>query len=132
MDHKPLLTIFGPISEITVMAVSRLQRWAIILSAYTYNIQYKLTKEHGNADTLSRFPVTNDDCFEKEQSLELVVNLVQTSQLEKLPIQAKDIQKATKEDKVFQKYMNISRRVGLLAKRIFQKNYSHIFRSNFN
>ena len=102
-DHKPLLTIFGPKAGIPVMAASRLQRWAIILSAYTYDIQYKRTKEHGNADTLSRFPVTNDDCFENEQSLELVVNLVQTSQLEKLPIQAKDIQKATKEDKVLSK-----------------------------
>ena len=102
-DHKPLLTIFGPKSGIPVMAASRLQGWAIILSAYTYDIQYKPTNKHGNADTLSRFPVTNDDCFEKEQSLELVVNLVQTNQLEKLPIKAEDIQKATKEDEVLSK-----------------------------
>ena len=94
MDHKPLLKIFGPKSVVPVMAASRLQRWAIILSAYTYDIQYKPTKEHGNVDILSRFPVTNDDCFEKEQSLELVVNLVQTNQLEKLPIKTEDIQKA--------------------------------------
>ena len=102
-DHRPLLTIFGPKSGIPVMAASRLQRWAIILSAYTYNIQYKPKKEHGNADTLSRFPVTNDDCFEKEQSLELVINLVQTNQLEKFLIKAEDIQKATKEDEVLSK-----------------------------
>ena len=38
------------------MAVSRLQRWAIILSAYAYTISYKHTKEHGNANCLSRLP----------------------------------------------------------------------------
>ena len=56
-DHKPLLTIFGPKNGIPEMAAIRLQRWAIILSAYTYEIQYKATKEHGNADTLSRSPL---------------------------------------------------------------------------
>ena len=33
-DHKPLLTIFHPIKSIPKTAASRLQRWAIILSAY--------------------------------------------------------------------------------------------------
>ena len=76
----------------------------------------------------------NDDCFEKEQGLrELVLNLVQTNQLEKLPILAKDIQKATKEDEVLSKVSEyISKRVGLLTKRTFQKNYSDIFRNDSN
>ena len=112
------------------MAASRLQRWAIILSDYTYNIQYKPTKEHGNADTLSRFPVTNDDCFEKEQSLELVVNLVQTNQLEKFPIKAEDIQKVTKEDEVLSKVCEYIQKGWPAHKKMFQKKYSHIFRSN--
>ena len=66
IDHKPLLTIFGPKLGIRIMAASRLQRWAIILSTYTYDIQYKPTKEHGNADTLSQCPDSNDNWFEKE------------------------------------------------------------------
>ena len=46
---------------IPTMAASRLQKWAII-SAYTYTIAYKPTKEHSNADYLSRLP---DPEFEK-------------------------------------------------------------------
>ena len=35
-NHKPLLTIFGHKKGIPTMVASRLQRWAIILSAYPY------------------------------------------------------------------------------------------------
>ena len=62
-DHKPLLTIFGPTKGIPVMSASRLQRWAIILSAYSYSIEYKPTKQHGNADCLSRLPLDTDSVF---------------------------------------------------------------------
>lgn len=37
-DHQPLKTILGPNSNIPTLAHSRLQRYAIILSAYHYNI----------------------------------------------------------------------------------------------
>ena len=67
-DHKPLLTIFNPRKGIPTVVSSRLQRWAIILSAYTYDIQYKPTKEHDNADMLSRLPVGSDSTFDTTQS----------------------------------------------------------------
>ena len=63
-DHIPLLTIFGPKKGIPIMAARHLQRWAIILAAYTYEIQYKPTAKHGNADTLSRLPIADDKQFE--------------------------------------------------------------------
>ena len=56
-DHKPLLTIFHPAKGIPETAASRLQRWAIILSAYDFVVQYKPTTKHGNADGLSRLPL---------------------------------------------------------------------------
>ena len=102
-DHKPLLTIFGEKKGIPAMAASRLQRWAIILAAYSYTIEYVPTKEHGNADCLSRLPVENDSVFEQYHSQNSIVNMVQESRITSLPISAEEIQKATDKDPVLQK-----------------------------
>ena len=56
-DHKPLTTILGPKKGIPPMAAARLQRWAVCLSAYSYDIQFKPTAAHSNADGLSRLPL---------------------------------------------------------------------------
>ena len=58
-DHKPLTTILGPYHAIPTLAAARLQRWAITLSAYNYQIQFRSTKEHANADGLSRLPLNS-------------------------------------------------------------------------
>ena len=55
-DHKPLTYILGPKRGIPVLAASRLQRWSIQLSAHTYDIEYRASQNHGNADALSRLP----------------------------------------------------------------------------
>ena len=55
-DHKPLTYILGPKRGIPALAASRLQRWSIQLAAYTYDIEYRAYKYHGNADALSRLP----------------------------------------------------------------------------
>ena len=52
-DHKPLLSIFNPAKGIPEMIASRLQRWAITLSSYNYEVKYQASNKHGNADTLS-------------------------------------------------------------------------------
>ena len=106
-DHKPLLTIFGEKKGIPVMAASRLQRWAIILAAYSYTIEYIPTKEHGNADCLSRLPTNNDPTFEKYQSQHSIVNMVQESRLNRLPISAEEIRKATEDDEVLQQVVKM-------------------------
>ncbi len=37
-DHKPLTAIFGSKKGIPSLATTRLQRWALLLSAYSYEI----------------------------------------------------------------------------------------------
>ena len=49
-DHKPLLAILGPKKNIPTLAAARMQRWALLLSAYNYRLEYRLTQAHGNAD----------------------------------------------------------------------------------
>ena len=44
-DHKPLQHLFGRSRAIPPMASARIQRWALTLSAYDYEINYKLGKE---------------------------------------------------------------------------------------
>ena len=43
-DHKPLVTLLGPKKGIPPLVAARLQRWAIILAAYSYEIEYKSTQ----------------------------------------------------------------------------------------
>ena len=57
-DHRPLSFLFNEAKGIPQMASSRIQRWAITLSAYNYTICYKKGKTLCNADALSRLPRT--------------------------------------------------------------------------
>ena len=58
-DHRPLLFLLSEKKGIPEMGVSRIQRWAIILSSYQYKINYRPTGKHANADLCSRFPLTD-------------------------------------------------------------------------
>ncbi|KAL7723905.1 hypothetical protein ACLKA6_014499 [Drosophila palustris] len=70
-DHKPLVTIFNPSNHLPTMTSNRLQRWAIILMAYNFEI----TAAHGNADALSRLPISSDAKFDKEEACYNVVDI---------------------------------------------------------
>ena len=59
-DHKPLTAIIGAKKGILSLAAARLQRWTVLLSAYQYEIRFKSTFDHANADGLSRLPLPID------------------------------------------------------------------------
>ena len=59
-DHQPLKHIFGDKKGIPLMAASRIQRWALTLSAYEYTIEYCPGKKLQNADALSRLPLNRE------------------------------------------------------------------------
>ena len=56
-DHKPLQHLLGEKKGIPAMASARVQRWALMLSAYNYQVQYVPGKENMNADVFSRLPL---------------------------------------------------------------------------
>ena len=47
-DHQPLPALLGPKVAIPTMAAARMQRWAIVLSAYDYQIEYRRSEKHSN------------------------------------------------------------------------------------
>ena len=84
-------TILSPNKGIPSLATARMQCWALLLSAYTYDISYKPTKLHGSADAMSRLPLSINEkiggvCFDS------IFNL---GQLEALPLTAKQLALAT-------------------------------------
>ena len=66
-DHKPLVTLFAPDQGTPAMAANRLARWALLVHQYDYTVEYRRSKDHGNADALSRLPFSNDTSFDGEE-----------------------------------------------------------------
>ena len=98
-DHKPLERIFGPKTAIPSLAAMRLQRWAIILSAFNYSIRFVPSKQNAVADALSRLPLpstpNNEDAtYNVEERL-----------IHSLPITHKEITHATRVDPVLSKVL---------------------------
>ena len=95
-DHKPLEHIFSSTRPTPSLASARIQRWALTLSAYNYQIQYKPGKDNSNADALSRLPLP-----ESPTSVPLpgeTIFLMDT--LETSPVNATQIRTWTSKDPV--------------------------------
>ena len=63
------------------------------LSAYTYSIEFRPTKQHANADGLSRLPFGT--C--KEASLDCIQTFI-IGQIQAMPVTAEQIQATTRQD----------------------------------
>ena len=103
-DHKPLQAILGPKSAVPTLAAARMQRWALVLSAYDYDLAYRRSEEHSNADALSRLP-----CQDSSVAMEGEVYTLGAVR-EDFPILTVEIAQATLKDpllcKVHQYTMN--------------------------
>ena len=56
-NHKPLLGLFGEDKGYPDKTAARILRWALLLSAYDYKVEYIPGALNGNADGLSRLPI---------------------------------------------------------------------------
>ena len=52
-DHKPLLGLFKVDKAVPAMASLRIQRWALLLASYDYELIYREGSKHGNAGGLN-------------------------------------------------------------------------------
>ncbi|XP_054742683.1 uncharacterized protein K02A2.6-like [Anastrepha obliqua] len=105
-DHKPLVSIFSPDKNLPTMTAQRIQRWAITLMGYQFQIKYRKTTNHANADALSRLPSGPDEDFDNGEINQVVA--IQT------PIDIEVIRKSTNSDKILQR-----------VKKYIQKGWPH-------
>ena len=94
-DHRPLTALFGPTKPIPTLAAARMQRWALILSGYSYDIQYRSSTDNANADGLSRLPIkvrsNTEDRLDSVDTLHI-------SLFDKLPVTSANVRCETRKD----------------------------------
>ena len=78
-DNKAIKKIFDSKTEMSPIAAGRLVRWSLILPQYDYELKFRSTKEHCNADTLSRLPTS-------VKSELPVDNMIYSLQIDTLPV----------------------------------------------
>lgn len=107
-DHRPLVTIFDA-TKLTspTKTSSRLVRWALQLSQYSYDIEYRQSAGHGNADALSRLPLRQEAEFDEfskhEEETERYVTHIEQQFLRNGPIYYDQLQRYTSQDPILQK-----------------------------
>ena len=110
-DHRPLLTIFNA-TKVTppTRTSSRLTRWALQLSQYDYQIEYKNSRDHGNADALSRLPIGTDVKFDEsnkeEEEAEKYVAELEKQFIKDGPIYYHQLQKYTSSDSILRQVIH--------------------------
>ena len=92
-DHKPLLSLFNEMKAVPQMASPRIQRWAVTLRTYEYEIVYEPGKHHSNADALSRLPLPQP--FPKREQEERVLMMEEVAL-----VSAKEMSQWTRKDPV--------------------------------
>ena len=101
-DHKLLQYLFSVDKAIPAMASARIQRWALTLTAYDYDIVFKPDDPHANADILSRLPLPDHSTnVPLPQETVLLMEILQMS-----PITAKQIKSWTSHDPVLAKVLD--------------------------
>ena len=95
-DNLALKTLFNEKQPIPQHASGRIQRWALTLASYKYQIVFRPTHKHCNADAFSRIPLQTTDKGEIVPT-ELVLLM---EAMEDLPITAEIIRNWTNNDSV--------------------------------
>lgn len=107
-DNLPIQLIMGPRKNIPKLAAGRLQRWAIILSAYNYELIHQAAKKVAVADALSRFPVNVEEDSEIESEIAMIFEENETSDIHginEVQLNHHDIEREMSNDTVLSEIM---------------------------
>ncbi|TLY46627.1 MAG: DDE-type integrase/transposase/recombinase, partial [Gammaproteobacteria bacterium] len=100
-DHKPLLSIFGSKKGLPIFAASRLQRYAVFLSGYDFDIEY-VRSEKNNADCLSRLPLNVKHCDVNSEN-EWQGTYLHCIQESSVPLTCENVRAETQKDPILNK-----------------------------
>ncbi len=111
-DHKPLTVILGPKKGVLPLAVARLQCWALLLSAYDFQIAYKPTKAHANADGLYRLPAapSPSTAFPSPKTCRPDLEVFNMRQMEAIPVTSEQLRMATRRDPILSRVVTYTKR----------------------
>ena len=84
-----------------------MQRWALLLSVYQYDIEFRSTSEHANGDGFSRLPILTANKGEGSATVASMFNL---NQIDVLPLGAKQLKQATDSDPVLSKVLTFTQK----------------------
>lgn len=105
-DHRPLLCIFGGKKGVPVHTANRLQRWAIILLGYDFEIKFIGTDDFGHADVLSRLiaeqPRSSEDMVIAQVTAEEERSIIEQNLSAFSPFTFEAIRQATVDDETMQ------------------------------
>ncbi|XP_055623548.1 uncharacterized protein LOC129766977 [Toxorhynchites rutilus septentrionalis] len=92
--NQAISKIFGEHKDLPVMSAIRMQHYATYLQSFDYEIRFRKSKDHANADAMSRIPLPQAD---PENIIE-EADVIELNQIETLPVTAAELAQATAED----------------------------------
>ncbi|XP_062541355.1 LOW QUALITY PROTEIN: uncharacterized protein K02A2.6-like [Armigeres subalbatus] len=118
-DHQPLLRIFGSKKGIPLHTANHLQRWALTLLCYDFEIEYVSTTQFGYADMLSRlinhYTKSDEDFIIAAIQFEEDIEVPLDEAVGILPITFKMVLKNTSKCPVLQKVISFIQQVQQLC-----------------
>ena len=102
-----MTALFGPKSGVPALAAGRLQHWALFLSSYDYEIEFRNTKAHANVDSLSQLPLPaqeNGECMSE-------VSVFNVAQINTVSVSVTELCKATRSDPVLSSLSMLTKRL---------------------
>ncbi|XP_045473436.1 uncharacterized protein K02A2.6-like [Harmonia axyridis] len=122
-DHKPLIQIFSPSKHLPTLSTTRMQHYALFLQTFQYDIKYKNSKEHSNADAMSRLPTNSKqiNMYDESDAFEIY-------QIQNLPVTFEELRIESSKERSFSKLIKSLR----LGKQVSKKDRFNVEQSEFS
>ena len=102
IDHQALKYIMDPGKAVPVTSAARIERWCLFLGAFSYQIEFRGTKQHANCDGLSRLPQPQAPAEKPDE-----VEMFHTSVVEALPFTDQELRMQTRRDPMLSRVLEL-------------------------